>query len=284
MATETEAENNNKAVELVIPTSGPAFAGLCIALGTVLRAAGLELPQHFVTYVGHLAAAMNRFSGNSKLWDKQDELEARTTLQKHLCFTLIVPAGRADRARTAVDNLAAAAIIPYRHIGVKAPGVPLDDADVYDTELYKRVFAAIRFHARFPQQKAIRVTKALMEWDSKILQSLPLSGKGAENKAQMVRCVINGMGPKATAHFMRNTGLMSGLDVIPIIDTHIIKLLVALGYVYEDENPSYKGYSEKYMRLARKEGIPPLLLDAVAWSAYANNWDTSASDFDNFKS
>jgi hypothetical protein len=89
---------------------------------------------------------------------------------------------------------------------------------------------------------------------------------------------VVGFGEKAASHFMRNTGLMRGWSALPIIDTHIHKALE----VYQLPHKGYPDAECSFTALATKTGIPPLLLDAVLWCAYAKNWDVTHSDFDNF--
>lgn len=118
-------------------------------------------------------------------------------------------------------------------------------------------------------------------WETEIVPTidlaLTLNYSPALTRKTLMRSV-NGFGPKSTSHFMRNTGLMRGWSATPIIDTHILKALDVLGFrcdEYDESEPAF-------INLAQLTGIPPLLLDAVLWCTYSNNWDFTHSDFDNF--
>lgn len=220
----------------------------------------------------NIARAINHFSTNRLLWwyagvpGSADEV-----LQKHLAFTLFVPAGRADKARAAVDALA--------DVGLFKHGAEVITSQILDI---------IRPLVRFPAQKTERLAMALRRW---AVELVPAIAERLDRRDQhpvadraWIMANIKGYGPKAAAHFMRNTGIMFGTKALPIIDVHIIKLLKGLGYeMYgEDFTRHYDKHAKQFAALARDNDLPPLFLDAMAWCAYAKNWDMSKSDFDNF--
>jgi thermostable 8-oxoguanine DNA glycosylase len=275
MGENTKTENDNIAVLIRDAQTVNNPEGTVVKLADVLKNCGLTAPPNFTDHVIDIALALDRFACNRALWFSDDP-DSDALLQKHLCFTLMVPGGRANLSKVAVQMLAAVDRFPWRK----------------DPDNVKAVEAVCRPNVRFPGQKSWRVMAAMDRW-SEIkaeVSQLIVDQDCNDSPAAFIRTQlmargsvgIEGFGPKAAAHFMRNTGLMRGYGVIPIIDTHVKKLLLYLGYVYEDENPTYADYVEKFMRLARKEAIPPLLLDAVAWCGFANNWNVTASDFDNF--
>lgn len=277
MGKDTKTKNDNIAVLLRDKTESREQKSTVVKLAAILENCGLEPPPDFAEHVSDIATALDRFACNRALWfDDSDAATAQ--LQKHLCFTLMVPGGRADKARAAVDMLAANHRFPWHK----------------DPDNVKAVEAVCGPNVRFPGQKSWRIMVAMNRWDeikaevSQLIvdqDSDPSAISAMYMRTQLMAggsVGIEGFGPKAAAHFMRNTGLMTGYNVIPIIDTHVKKLLSYLGYVDANENPSYADYMEKFMTLAHKQWLPPLLLDAVAWCGFANNWSVTASDFDNF--
>ena len=54
------------------------------------------------------------------------------------------------------------------------------------------------------------------------------------------------------------------------------------GAAGDDVEPVVDVHAEQFAQLSRDNDLPPLFLDAMAWCAYAKNWDMSKSDFDNF--
>lgn len=255
-----------------LPELGTAeFAALSDNIVAVLKEAGLKPPQCSYNKFVRLATALNGFAANRELWF-QGDVDSRLTLQQHLAFTLIVPAGKASRGREAVMRLTRRGTIPYYG--------QCGDA------LEQQILVQTREYVRFPNQKAKRIAAALKNWDAKVTRIIELlkePGRGVKAIRSDIMALFSGYGPKAAAHFMRNTGIMGGYDALPIIDTHIMKLIDALGFGIDPNRGSYSQYEHHFARLARLTGIPPLLLDAVVWCAYADNWELSGADFDNFK-
>lgn len=250
----------------------PVDEGMAQRLSAALIRAGAIVPEDLELKMRAVDTALRRFAMNSALW-YSDTPEARATLQSHLAFTLFVPAGRADKARVAVGNLRKTGLIPFK----------VADGDS-TASVSINVYGLISGDVRFPKQKADRLARALMEWDNTIIPSIRhiLEQRSLAIRHDMVQQTIVGYGDKAAAHFMRNTGIMGGMDAIPIIDVHIKKLLTGLGLV--TGNPKYGTWADQFSFCARMLGMPPLLLDAIVWQAYAQNWDLEHSDFDNFGS
>lgn len=237
------------------------------SIETVLDKLGLELPNkgknNYGAEVTTLAGALNRFGHNAELWSTTYG-NGQEILQKHLTFTLMVPGGRASRVRDAVNLMSQRDVLPV------LPGQPVQSL------LLRQIIGPL---VRFPNQKAERVVTALRGWDSYIVPVIRkhIALPAAELRKIVMESVV-GFGEKAASHFMRNTGLMRGRSALPIIDTHIHKALE----VYDLPHKGYPDAECSFTALATKTGIPPLLLDAVLWCAYAKNWDVTRSDFDNF--
>jgi len=203
----------------------------------------------------NILKGLQRFYANRHAWGGS----YHSLIAKHLAFTLFVPGGRADRAREAVNLMDSAGyfIAPYDQ--------PEDEArEIIGTRV------------RFPNQKADRFFGAVRQLD-RIDAELP-QVDGYINRRKWLERNIQGFGPKAATHFMRNTGLMHYSDGLPIIDVHINKALKAFNFRHE----TYDIAAESFQRLSELLDVPVLLADAILWCAYANNWNTSGADFDNF--
>ena len=247
------------------------------ALSALAAELGLPLPKMWEQRVAALQTSLSQFKINRGRWPKEvnsktdAEHADRFRLKLHLAFTLFVPSGRADRARMAVAELAKAGVFD-RDWG-------RDDLPA----LERRINGLIRSLVRFPTQKAGRLAKALWGWSD--LESFVQRNARPDNPARTRHCVqrlVPGFGPKAAAHFMRNTGLMHGFSALPIIDTHIVKMITRLGFDIDPGLPAYGQYERHFSRLSRLLLVSPLLLDAVIWSAYSGNWNPGTADFDNF--
>ena len=254
----------------------PEVHRLAARIAVVLERCGLPCPHidKLTNDVYGLDAAMRRFAANAWHWRHQDQPQSRTALQSHLVFTLLVPGGKASKARVAVELLQQNLLpwSPWRDAAGNSYGLTTEETDV--------IGLALAGNARFPNQKADRVIRALDRWDQLVsaVTTPDFNAATATQRREIVMNNVKGYGEKAAAHFMRNTGLMSGWSALPIIDTHIHKALESLGF-------RHNGYAEAepgFASLAHLTGVPPLLLDAVLWSAYAQNWNASTADFDNF--
>ena len=141
----------------------------------------------------------------------------------------------------------------------------------------------IRPYARFHNVKAVRLVSALKTQLPKLINvvcipsTLPRDAWLYEIKG-WIRTNLKGLGQKAAAHFMRNTGLWMEHYAFPLIDVHIHKALEA----YHFKHSTYKEAEKSFWTFAKMTDLPVILLDAVLWCAYANNWEFSNSDFDNY--
>lgn len=191
-------------------------------------------------------------------------------IYKHLAFTLFAPAGKAIRAKKAVDDMSKAGIFEDIH----------QNKHIDNVKIAELIKPNVRFHT----QKAIRFCSAANK-----ISTLPIVGSSLDTNLEKHKAIetshnwllnnIKGLGKKATAHFMRNIGLWDDYKAYPIIDIHIKKLLDSCNLkmgTYEIEEQSFQKISELF-------GIPVLLLDAYVWCMYSGNWNTKNADFDNFK-
>jgi thermostable 8-oxoguanine DNA glycosylase len=206
---------------------------------------------------GAIVHALQRFTDNRVLWDT--ELDA-TLLRKHMAFTLFAPAGRADRARIAVDALAAEGYL----------------GDIKARSWDEEALSLIRPHVRFPKQKADRC-EACLDLFRTMQKELPQI-QGYMERRRWLEKNMPGYGPKAATHFMRNSGMMHYNDGLPIIDVHIHKALEHFGF----KHVQYEESCHAFQSMADLIEVPVLILDAVLWCAYAKNWELDGADFDNF--
>jgi hypothetical protein len=142
--------------------------------------------------------------------------------------------------------------------------------------MWEKGMREIRPNVRFYRTKIKRLEEAIGDWD-KIRDGMEQS-RDPESRQTWLMDNITGLGKKAAAHFMRNTGLMSGFNALPIIDVHIHKALEKLNFKHDAYNEAEVSFKE----LVYLTALPPLLLDACLWCAYADNWDITHSDYDNF--
>lgn len=186
-------------------------------------------------------------------------------LKQHLAFTLFVPAGRADRAYTAIERLTKKGMLNGKTPKTASP-----------------IIRVIESHVRFPAQKARRLLRAL--------DILPGFCKWAQqNKGEPIQQFVDrchdyllkympGMGMKASAHFMRNVGIWTTGYGRAIIDVHIHKALEAFNF----KHATYDEAEQSFFMLSQLTGLPVLLLDAYLWCAYSGNWELESADFGNF--
>lgn len=268
MGTSTQTQDNSYRFREPCVTSAGDDTGN--RLEAVLRELNLTLPRDWADRVKALEEGLERFTVNGLAWFSEDPLKLRL-LKLHLAFTMFVPAGRADRARHAV-------MVLY------GSGILHDDQSKADAgDLTDAIYVLIKGDVRFPKQKAYRLANALIRWDRIVKKAQDILMLPKPDAREQLQRAVDGFGPKAAAHFMRNTGLMRSYSALPIIDTHIIKMIDGLGFAIDPNRDKYKQYEQHFAALSRLLGLSPLLLDAVVWCAYAGNWDTSKSDFDNFK-
>lgn len=223
-----------------------------------------DLPSPTPALAGAVYDGLRKLEDNNKLWTLDPW---GLVLQEQLAFAIMVPGGRADRAAAAVKLMRDNKILPVRRNQIFLPGAA-------------ELLLVIEKLVRFPQQKAERLAKALANWKTLVqLGQAPLLLTTLKHKLWMQN--VDGFGPKAAAHFMRNTGLQSmSTDPIPIIDTHIRKLLLALGVVAAGAKQSV--CAEAFNNVCMQNRAPMLLVDALAWCAYSGTTDPSSIDFGNF--
>lgn len=233
-----------------------------IRLFRLLQSSGVNVVIPGSDSVYAIKNAVLGFLGNRNSFDLRND---DTVLLKHLTFALLVPAGKASRARAAVN-----ALFLYQ----KDP-----------TQLSWSVIEnIIRPNVRFFRQKSLRLWKAYQNWGKlrtdvrdkiQIYNLLCLA-----DVRNMLLERVDGLGKKASAHLMRNWGLFTYANGYPIIDVHIYKILGALGL----SCATYDEAEHSFCLLANLVSIPVLWLDAILWCAMANNYDPAQADFDNFKS
>lgn len=205
-----------------------------------------------------LAKALDRFAANRKRL-VSDSAADQTLILKHAAFTMLVPGGKASKAREAVDLLF-------------QTGLPWEAA--YDGQAIANIAKIIRPYVRFYRTKAKRLAGL---WA--MLPKLQFTLIRLEVDACRDYLVKNvpGYGPKAAAHFMRNVGLSAGDDALPIIDVHIRNFLFTLPF----DSP-YEVEEREFAHQAKQLGVNVHLLDACVWCAYSGNWKPDNADFDNF--
>jgi len=244
---QAEEDNPNR---LKVPLSVRSkLYGLLYRLGFSID----QLPSQ--EKLDNLLNNLNEFRCNYGRWRAICDLD--NVLRRHLAFTLLVPGGKADRARFAVDVLHAQGCLTK--------------------PLKSRVVAKmIRPYVRFHNVKARRLVTALRLFPR--LQNQVLLHTGLKITHDWIVKHIKGLGRKATAHFMRNTGIWSDRHAYPLIDVHIHKVLEAFNF----KHSTYSEAEQSFWNLAEFTGLDIIFLDAVLWCTYANNWNFSNSDFDNF--
>jgi len=205
-----------------------------------------------------LQAALAAFAGNRARLTSDDPAD-QEIIHKHAAFTMLVPGGKAAKARLAVDRLFQTGF-PYL-----AEYTGRDIADIS---------GIIKPYVRFHNTKATRLA---ILWAELPELGAKLAAMTVHECRDYLVKNIPGFGRKAAAHFMRNVGLSSGADALPIIDVHIRKLFPELG----DDAP-YADFEHAFTRLAGMLGVSVHLLDACVWCSYANNWKNENADFDNF--
>jgi thermostable 8-oxoguanine DNA glycosylase len=203
-----------------------------------------------------------------------------------MAFTLMVPGGKADRARTGLNALAESMPFLFEYIN-------------YSPKMVERVATIIKPYARFYKGKANNLVYNLCNWQWGILKKKILDSEHLTlpELRDVIMNHVRGFGYKATAHFIRNTGLgmpneyggFSSLT-LPIIDVHIVKALTGLGFAVPPIAPGvglndrdYLALESNFSSLCNLLNIDISLLDAVLWCAYSDNWDMTRSDFDNYQ-
>ena len=218
----------------------------------------------FMQITGRVAKLADNYV-RIRAWDAKGQ----DLLLKHLAFTLLVPGGKATRARQAVLDLEKNGF--FEHPDKWSEG---------------NVAAVIRSNVRFHNTKANSLKGAIAFMRAAAGPGVPPNCFMAaeptratlERTNGWLTTYISGMGFKAAAHFMRNAGLFCCEFAYPIIDVHIHKLLEAC----QMKHAHYKEAEASFYVLSSLVGIPVILLDAYAWCAYSGNWAPEQADFDNF--
>jgi len=236
------------------------FAGIEEYDRLILLLKMLDIPEkEFPTekQLEHLRYQLHNLRLNFLHWWKKDQ----TILRKHLAFTLLVPGGKAGRARTAVN-----AICHKGWLGIP-PGIGP-----------KRIAALIKSYVRFHNVKAKRLCDVMLHKFFRLVETIHLNPDRIKVIHDYILKNIKGLGKKATAHFMRNTGLRTDRFAYPIIDVHIYKVLEKLKLPHG----TYAQAEQSFWTLANMVLMDTILLDATLWCIYSRNWDFTNSDFDNF--
>lgn len=257
-----------------------------------LRVCGKTITSHTAETLYDELALMATFA---PLWAKDPY---NKLFLKQLAFTLIVPGGKASKAAEAVKILESDTDW--------FSGIRYLQSNVFGTQtvLPQTVVDKLVPLMRFPKQKTLRLERAFRRYHNLVLQlsNTDLSDTIAVHKLLMK--TVKGFGPKAAAHFMRNTGLQT-LDstFIPIVDTHVMKFVRAAfpnALITIKRTPmnmprvpttqaeqwlkaTPKIYGEMYAEYCENNNANPLLLDAYLWCAYSNTTVPESIDFGGLK-
>ena len=256
----TEEDNHIWQDVMLHAATCAVFAGANEYDRLILLLKTLEIPEKdFPTekQLEHLRYQLQNLRSNFLHWFKKDQ----TILKKHLAFTLLVPGGKADRARGAVN-----AICHKGWLGIP-PGVGV-----------RRIAALIKPYVRFHNVKAKRLVDTLTRKFFRLVETVHLNPDRIQVIHDYILKNIKGLGRKATAHFMRNTGLCMDKFAYPIIDVHIHKVLEKLKF----KHATYNEAEQSFWTLVKVVGMDVILLDAALWCIYSRNWNFTNSDFDNF--
>jgi len=154
-----------------------------------------------------------------------------------LCFCILTPQSRAKNCREAINKL--------------KTDKKLFTASLDELLIYLR-------GVRFPKTKAERIIEA-REKLTELKKVL-----GSEKLREWLMENISGLGPKESAHFMRNIGFKG----LPIIDIHIQNFLRKIGYYNKAGNLTKKRYAElekSFLELAEELKMPTEELDIAIW-------------------
>ena len=200
----------------------------------------------------------------AKSLDNMQQLSACIDSSDVLClfgyfiFTLLVPGGKASTTFEAVKRLIALDVIPEKpeELVVHLRGV------------------------RFANTKAHRLTKAIKQWPEVVAllrEHLPLR----ETHTRLIE-LVDGVGPKVAAHFLRNIGVQSATSAfIPIVDTHIRKFTMCLNPTLSTNSPELV-VANCFVNWCETEKVSGLLADAVIWAGYSGLTENTETDFDGF--
>lgn len=205
-----------------------------------------------------LSDAIRRFAHNRWRFMSGDATDEELLL-KHAAFTMLVPGGKAARAREAVDRLFQTGL-PWL--------TSYTDKDV------ATMAEIIRPYVRFYKTKARNLARLWEKFPD--IEAELIKFDAATCRDFLVE-TVSGFGLKAASHFMRNVGLSSFENALAIVDVHIRHFLFTVAY-----DAPYVVVEREFVHLAEKLNVNVHLLDACVWCAYSKNWKPDNADFDNF--
>ena len=236
------------------------------------------------TLAGAVYDGLERLAGNRKLWfEPESPTRLHRTLRLQLLFTLLVPGGKASKAAVAASaldrlflrkNRAVFALLRSRSIPreLKIKEVIRRLDSIVDDVMYKNV--------RFPRTKLDRVgfaNNVLPSMLPELIRKLMDGPTEILHKALVDN--VPGFGPKAAAHFMRNTGLQTmDTGFVPIVDTHIRRFMGIVGIA-----GSQKACGKEFAHLCQSLDVNPLLADALVWCVASGTEDPGSVDFGNWQ-
>jgi N-glycosylase/DNA lyase len=166
----------------------------------------------------------------------------------HLCFCVLVPAGKADKARKVVYTL-----MEWNYY----------DNMVGMGDLQKLLKPNIRFHNQ-KVERLMALHQKMYVIDT-IREFIEMQMPVVAVRDYLVEH-ISGLGYKASSHFMRNIGFQK----VAIIDTHILKYISQ--FMPKDKQnimpTTKKNYTllENYFQAWAEElGVTPVCLDWLLW-------------------
>jgi len=163
-----------------------------------------------------------------------------------LCYCLLTPQSSAVQCDKVIRELER---LDFRHMAIDPEPILRSHQGGY-----------VRFH----RTKAKRLTM-LKDCFPDVRALLDAGLETVQLRTQLV-AIVHGLGMKEASHFLRNTGHTG----ITIIDRHIIRNLVRMGFLAEwPAHISTKRYleiEETFRDAARELDIPPDELDLLLWS------------------
>ena len=166
----------------------------------------------------------------------------------NLCFTLMAPQTTFKSNRFTIDELIR--------------------LNYYENDLSANLPQIVK-KVRFLNVKAKRLEDMKAIFRSHVLPVIR-SNLSWREKRYWIYDHINGFGLKAASHFLRNIGCRE----LPIIDTHIVKFLMA-------KKPSnivqYMALETEFVNICKEKNVEPAALDAYIWKEFS---ETDYSTFD----
>lgn len=198
-------------------------------------------------------------------------------LLKHFAFAMLVPGGKALRSAEAVRIMDAAGMfkVPVGHVNHETR-----------LELSTRCQDSVNPLVRFPAQKWCRLMSGLDGYENMVNGLIEVGLEDVYRVHKHLVRDVDGFGPKAAAHFMRNTGLQTmDTNFVPIVDTHVVKFVkeVCACPTENWDKISLVKCGKLFSQYCYEAKVPPLLLDACLWCAYAKMDKPETVDFGGFK-